>query len=160
NVHHLSIGPSRSLHLTAAQPVGDVDPVVEAENGVADAQLWILGGETLVENGALVRLAVSIGVAQESHVGRRSDENPVLPRQNAVGEQEVVGEYSGMFVPAIAVTVFQNLDPSLGRLAGCGAVGVVTHLDDPEAAVLIEGHRHRTLDLRLGRDQFNPQSWS
>src|SRR5205085_10591562 len=47
---------ARPADLAAAQAVGHVDPAVEAEGGVADAQLRVLGGETLVEHLALAAL--------------------------------------------------------------------------------------------------------
>src|SRR5262249_19006531 len=35
---------------------------------------------------------------------------------------------------------------------------IIAHLDDPESAVLIEGHRDGALDLWLGGDQFDAQA--
>src|SRR5262245_52397968 len=87
----LGPGPTAANDLSAAQAVGHVDPVVDAEVGMTDAQLRILGGEPLIEHFALVRLAVAVGVLEEKDVRGSRHQHAALPRQQAVGEQQVIG---------------------------------------------------------------------
>src|SRR5262245_33975448 len=119
----------------AAQAVGDVDKPVETEDWIADAELWILGGEAFVEDVALISFAVAVGVAQMDDVRRRCDDDAVFPVQESVGEQQVVREDVAGFKEAIAILVFEDFDASAGRLTLGGAVGIIAHLDDPELAV-------------------------
>ena len=84
-------------------------------------------------------------------------DHAALPRHQTVGEQQLVGEDGTVFIEAVAVAVLQDADAALRRLARRRAVGVVAHLDDPEPAVLVERHRHGTLEVGLGGDEFHAQ---
>src|SRR5262245_16062030 len=62
-VHRLGLRVAGPRHLAAAQTVGAVNPTVQAEDRVTDAQLRILGGETLVQDLAFIAFAGALRVA-------------------------------------------------------------------------------------------------
>src|SRR5437870_11791044 len=78
-VDWLGAGSAAALDLAAAKSVGDVDPVIESQNRMADAQLRVLGGEALEQDLALVGLAVAVGVAQVDDVRRGRYHDPAPP---------------------------------------------------------------------------------
>ena len=84
---------------------------------MADAELGILFGEALPEDFAEVGLAVAVGVFQEEDMGGGGDDEAALPGEEAVGEEEVVGEECGVFVEAVAVSIFEGADAAGGGLA-------------------------------------------
>src|SRR5262249_39591332 len=55
-VDGLSVASGR-FDLAATQTVGDVNPVIDSQNGMADAQLRVLGGKAFVKDVALIRFA-------------------------------------------------------------------------------------------------------
>ena len=89
DVDRLGSVPPAPPHLSAAQTVGDVNPVVDAEVRMADPQLRILHGEPLVERFAPIRAAGPFAVLEEEDVRRRRHQQPALPRQHAIGKQQV-----------------------------------------------------------------------
>ena len=86
------------------------------------------------------------------------DDRAVLPQQQAIGEQQIVGPDRGGLEEAVAVLVFEDADAAQRLLALAGAVGIVAHLDDPESAVGIELHGDGALDLRLAGHQLDAQA--
>src|SRR5439155_4954051 len=70
----------------------------------------------------------------------------------------IIGEDRARFEKPVAVFVFEDADAPLWRLALGGPVGIITHLHDPELAVLIERHGDGAFELRLARDQLDAQS--
>ena len=73
--------------LAAGQAAGEVDPVVDREGRVADAELGAPGRrEAGEEDPALVGLAVAVGVAEVEDVRGAGDDQAALPGHDAVGE--------------------------------------------------------------------------
>ena len=106
----------------------------------------------------VVRLALPLGVAQMHDLRRHGDDGAVLPQQQAVGEQQIVGPGRRGLEEAVAVLVFEDADAVRPVFAFGRAVGIIAHLDDPEPAVGVESHGDGAFDLRLGGDQFDAQA--
>ena len=94
---------------------------------------------------AHVGAAVAVRVLEVEEVGRGRDEDALLPAHHARRQRQAVGEDPARLEAAVAVRVLEQLDapgrPRVERIAG--------HLDDEEASVLVEVHRHRALDVRF-----------
>src|SRR5439155_15790213 len=108
DVDGLVVGPPAPLDFAAALAVRDGDPVVDPEGRMADAELWIPGGEALEERLADVGLAVAVGILQIEDVRRRGDDDAALPWSDAVGHEESVGEDRARFVEAVAILVLEE----------------------------------------------------
>ena len=103
----------------------------------------------------LVRLAVAVGVLQEEDIGRVGDPDPAGADGDPRGDVQAFGEDRELVGPAVAVGVLQDLDPVP---AGPGRPpGVFQALGHPDPPTLVEGHRDRVDDLRLARDQLDPE---
>ena len=97
---------------------------------------------------------IAVGVAQIENVGRGGNEDAVLPSRHSVGKREAVGEDRDMLEASVAIAVLQQLDASLGLCME----RVVAHLDDEQAALFVERHRHRVDDVGLGGDQLDAKA--
>src|SRR5205085_4962418 len=125
----------------AGQTAGDVNPIVGAEGGMADAQLR---GVAVVEAGendaALVRAAIAVRVLQKDYVWRASDEHTAAPTHDAVWKSQAVGEHRSFIKAAIAIGIFEQRDDAGRRLAFAGASGIAAIFDNIEAARFVERH--------------------
>ena len=73
-----------------------------------------------------------------------------------VGKRRPSAKTRARLVDAVAVAVLEQLDTSGGDVARAdAAVGIAAHLGDEEPALLVEGHRHRIDDVRLGGDEVD-----
>src|SRR5262249_52454787 len=98
------------------------------------------GVERSIENGALIADAVAIGVFEMPDVGNAEGDAAALPRVNAHGDVEPVGEGRDFFEASVAVGVFEDANRVLGGPIGRGGVGVFNGAGQPDAAALVEGH--------------------
>ena len=100
-----------------------------------------------------VGLEVAIGVAGKQNVRRVGDPDAAMPHRNPRGNVQPVEEHGRLVNLAIAIGVFQHLDPvaPLARLAA----GILQRLRHPDAALLVDAHRHRVHQVRLARHKLD-----
>ena len=103
-------------------------------------------------------LTIAVGVLEIQDVRRAGDDQPALPRHDAVGKRQSVGEIGALLEAAVAVGVLEHRDPPRRRLAFCRAGRIAAILGDEQSPALVEGHRHGTVDERLGGDQLDAQA--
>ena len=112
-----------------------------------------------VPKGLLVGHTVAIGVAVEPDVlsvGFVDQQFALSERQNHSRQKEVIDEHGVLVEHAVAIGVFMQGDPALGRLfSGCvGILHVGAHFRDEHAAVAIEDGHDRFRDMRFGENRF------
>jgi hypothetical protein len=100
-----------------------------------------------------VGLAVAIGVLEEPDVRRGRDEDAAPPGHDARRVRDLVHEEADAVDLAVAIRVLQQPDP-----AGRRPEGVVRHLGDVDAPVLVEGHRDRVHHIRLRGDEVDAEA--
>ncbi len=133
--------------------VGAVEHAVAEVDGatwlVADGVGFVMGISGVESvNDALfpIGFPVTVGVADEPHVGRLHDENAVLVELESGGAVESVEE-RGAFRELSALRVDVEDEEFVEHLGGGGEFGIARPCGDPETAFGVEGH----LD---GVDQF------
>jgi hypothetical protein len=146
-----------------------VDPVVEHPRGAVAgvlgvglaSQFWVVLARVVVGHQLLlVRLAVTVGVAEKPQPRRLRHEGSVLEEHDAAGHDQSVGKHGATIHPPVPVGVFEHGDRTDGAILprAVPIAHVAGHLHHPEAAAMIELHRHRRSDQRLGCDQFHAGS--
>ncbi len=134
--------------------VREVHPVVEAVDRVVHRVLRVGLREAGDHHFAMFGAPVAVAVGEEQQVGRARDEDAVLPAHHAARQDEPVGEDGAPVDAAVAVGVFEQPDASgradVERIAG--------HLDDEDAAVLVDVHGDGALDVGFGGDEFDAEA--
>ena len=131
-------GRAGAANRPADQPVGAVNPVVEAVAQAVDAGLPVAGIEPGEDDFANVGLAVAVGVLGINDVGGGTDQHALLPRRDAVGKVDLVEKDGRLVVLAVAVGVFEQTDAAARLIIPLEAGGVVEHFGDPQFAVRTE----------------------
>jgi hypothetical protein len=167
--HHegLRLRSFTGANLPAVAAAGAVDVVVEAPHQIVHHGLHIEFSEAGEDFAAEVGLAVAVSVLEIPDVRRGGDEHAPFPARNARGPREALGKHGGPVEHAVAVCVFQQTHGTDGGVGGIllvalvmrfVGVGIVAHLADVGAAVLVVGHRHWTRDERLGSEQVHAKT--
>jgi hypothetical protein len=134
-----------------------VNAVVEAPGEAVGQALDVelLGRQSGAEAGedgaADVGDAVALRVLQVNDVGRGDDEDAAVVAADSSRPGKSVGIDGGFVVDAVVVGVLQDAHAAHAVVA---AVGVVAHLDDEQAAALVEGDGDGAGDQRLGGGEF------
>src|SRR5690349_19099374 len=109
----------RASDAAPRQTARDIDPVVEPERWMTDAQLRAPGGgESGEPYGALLGSAVTVCVFEIQNVGRAGHDQPAAPWHDAVGKGQFCGKISAVVVAAAAIGVAQSCDAAHWRLTG------------------------------------------
>src|SRR5437660_6029241 len=87
------VWPPAALDHAAAEAVDYINPVIKAENGMANAELRILGGKAFEKGLASVGLARAFAVAEIKNVRRTSHDRATAPGQDAVAKKKSLGEH-------------------------------------------------------------------
>ncbi len=106
-----------------------------------------------------VGFSVAVGILVSPdvlHVGH-AHQQLVAHRQNHAGQHQTVDVDGGFVHFAVAVGIFQPLNPAGGRVLarGAGVLHVGIHLGDVQSAVAIPGQRHGLLNHGFAGHQFD-----
>ena len=112
-------------------------------------------GKAGEERCAEIGPAVAVDVFRIKDLGGAGDEHALLPGQHACREAKVVKERGGLVVVAVAVGVFQELDPAAVATLAVVAERIVAHLHHPELQIGPPGDGDGIPDERLGGDEFH-----
>ena len=143
-VNHAAFGMLGAGDLAGDEAAGDVDVAVEAERGMAHAELRGAGGsEAGEEDASYVRATVAVRVLEVKNVRCAGDDEAAAPAHEAVREGEAGGELGALVVGPVAVGVLQHGDDAGRRLVRAGADGVAAILRDehPPAFIPRDGAR-------------------
>ena len=102
-----------------------------------------------------VRFVVAVRVLEEQEIRLRRDDDPAVGEGEAARHVEVLGKDGELVRAAVAVRVFEDLDPVVARVAVEDFVRIVHRLDHPQAAALVERHGDRLDDVGLAREQLD-----
>ena len=147
-------------HFSAHETRRDVDFSVEPEHRAAHAQLRGLARiETREHDAALIGNAVAIVILEINNIRRARDEDSAAPNRDAVGITQSGRELRALVEAPVAIGVLQQRDaPQARRGLAVDRIGIAAPLDDVEPAALVERHRHRRDDERLGGDELDARA--
>src|SRR5205814_2273249 len=112
-------------------------------------------------------LAVAVSVLEIPNVWRGGDEYAAFPARDARGPRKAIGKHGGPVKHAVAVRVLQQAHGPDGCVGGIllvslvmrlVGVGIVAHLADVGATVLVVVHRDGTRDERLGGEEVHAKT--
>ena len=148
-----------NAHLPRRAAGRAVDAIVESPAKAVHERLHVEPVDRVADAGKdnppLVGLSVAVGVLQIKNVRRHADEHAAV----VAGDRRWPGEVAGINRRAVKVAVAVGVleQAHLAKLV-IAMLRVADHLDDKQPAVLIERHRHRIGDQRLGSSQFQPKT--
>ena len=139
--------------------VGNVDSVVQSEQWIADSQLRIARRESVVQRNGLIRATDIPRVAEPNNPRRRRHDQAVAPGHESRWQTATCRRIRNVARnrPVPSRSSSSRMRPS-GGLPRRRTVGIVEHLHDEHPPVLVEGHGHRALHIRLGRHKFDFQA--
>jgi len=114
----------------------------------------IFGAKARQERLPAIGAAVAVGVGEMHQLGAVSDVCAAVPRLDARGDEEAVGEDGCLVGLAVAVAIFEHHDPVVRHLPRQD-LRVDLGTGDPEPAGRIEVHLDRLGDQRVGRVERN-----
>jgi hypothetical protein len=134
--------------------VREVDPVVEAVERRVDPMLRVRHRKARDQHLAVIGLAVAVSILEIEDVGSGCDDDAAPPAHDAGRQHQPIGEHGALVGTSVAVCVFEQLHASRGS----GVHGIARHLQNEPAAVLVDVHGDRRLDVRLGRHQIDAEA--
>ena len=81
-------------------------------------------------------------------IGGLSVQQAVVYQGKGAGQHQPVEEHLGPVRPAVAVSVFQDRDPAVGRIfaVACNVRHITRHFNHPYPGAVVKNHRNRRLD--------------
>ena len=147
-------GLAAMLHDRAVEDaVEPVEPAVRPPGERIRQLVRVVASETGQHDLPGVGLAVAVGVLEEEEVGRVDDPDAPPADRDPRGYVQTFGEDGELVHSAVAVGIFEDLDPVAARPRRLPRV--FEALGHPDAALLVEGHRDGIDEIRLARDHLD-----
>ncbi len=134
-----------------------VDPAVETPGEGIGHAVGILMPEHTVQNLAMIRVAVAIGIADQEDVGNTMHQRRVCRGQGQQpdGDVQSIGKGRDRSGFTIGSEVRQDLHGVARLRPVLGGVGILDRIRDPEPPAVVKGEVQRLLDIRLSGHELD-----
>ena len=138
--------------------VTTVEPAIGAPDEGVERFVGVLPAPAVEEHLRLtVGDVVAVGVGNEEEVGGRTDPHAAETDREATDEVQALLEHLAGIEPMVAVGILEDQDPIAGLLR-CDALRIGIGLGDPQSPAVVEAHRDRLADIRLGGEELHRET--
>ncbi len=137
-------------------PVAAVEPAVRPPHEAVERLVRVMAAPAVKEHLRLAGAVLRV-LRDEEQLRRLADPDPAVSDLDAADEVEPLDEDRRLGIGAVALDVLEDED-AVRALPLRTLARVASPLRDPETAALVEAHRDRLHDPRLGGEHLGPEA--